>query len=219
MTRGDLLRARVLLAGAGVVAVLVASAHAQQPGDPERAVRVEQAAAALSGPAIASHRGYRATHLFGATVHNRRGDAIGSVEDLVIDTCSGEVRHAVLTVGEGLLPGGGRQLAVPVGSLRGQVVGAIESPVDRLLLDIDPQHVARLSAARSSVAPARRAAARARAARCPCAAACCAGGARRVRPGHRCTRGRPRPSWLGAGRRGARARSRCWSPARRGIAC
>ena len=29
--------------------------------------------------------------------------------------------------------------------------------------------------------------------RSPCAAACCAGGARRVRPGHRCTRDRPRP--------------------------
>ena len=138
---------RCRLAAAGLLALALAvtavCAHggttARSTFGTETTPRQEQA--------VASHRGYRATHLFDAAVSDRQGRALGAVDDLIVDMCSGDVRYALLTLGEGLLPGGGRKTTVAVSALRGPVVGALENPESRLVLDMDPRQLVGLSEA------------------------------------------------------------------------
>lgn len=144
MTNNQRTRHR-LAATALLVAAAAGSAQAADTARPDAA-----ASAAPLGAPIASHRGYRATHLFDAAVHDRGGRAIGAVDDLVVDMCNGEVRRAVLKLGAGLQPGATRRVAVPLASLHGSVVSEVESPESTLVLDLDERALAGLPAASSA---------------------------------------------------------------------
>ncbi len=142
-----MLAAGLLVASGLLTAATPTRAQTSDTPPPARSGRLEAATLRPGAPPIASHRGYRASRLLDAKFHDPEGRALGSVDDIVVDLCNGEVRHAVLTLDEGLLPGGGRQVAVPVSAIHGPVVGAIESPVDRLVIDFDARELAGLPAA------------------------------------------------------------------------
>lgn len=68
----------------------------------------------LSGTALAHHEAFKASDVIGKTLHNPRGEAIGEVEDLVIE--NDEVLSAVVSVG-GALGVGDKMVAVPAREL------------------------------------------------------------------------------------------------------
>jgi hypothetical protein len=72
-------------------------------------------AALMSGVALAHHEAFKASQVLGETLHNARGEAIGEVQDFVIE--NDEVLSAVISVG-GTLGVGDRLVAVPARELQ-----------------------------------------------------------------------------------------------------
>jgi hypothetical protein len=73
------------------------------------------AAASLSGVVSAHHEAFKASQVIGETLHNPRGEAIGEVEDLVVQ--NDEVLSAVVAVG-GALGVGDKRVAIPAHELQ-----------------------------------------------------------------------------------------------------
>ena len=71
--------------------------------------------ALLSGAAFAHHEAFKASDVIGKTLHNPKGEAIGEVEDLVIE--NDEVLSAIVSVG-GTLGVGDKLVAVPARELQ-----------------------------------------------------------------------------------------------------
>jgi sporulation protein YlmC with PRC-barrel domain len=68
-----------------------------------------------SGVAFAHHEAFKASDVIGKTLHDPRGEAIGEVEDLVIE--NDEVLNAIVSVG-GTLGVGEKVVAVPARELQ-----------------------------------------------------------------------------------------------------
>lgn len=81
----------------------------------------------------------RASELIGMNVHNRQGEAIAKIDDLVIDGQSGKVKYAAVSYGS-FLGLGGKLFAVPFEKFQVQ-----QDPDDRdeyvLMLDVTEQQL------------------------------------------------------------------------------
>jgi hypothetical protein len=72
--------------------------------------------------------------LQGETVVNRKGEALGQLEQIMLDVPSGEIAYAVLARG-GVLGLGAKLFAIPWPAF------TLDVERQRLVLDIDPQHL------------------------------------------------------------------------------
>ena len=71
----------------------------------------------------------------GTIVENRNGDNIGNIKDLMIDTQTGEIAYAVLTVDSGFLSLGTKLFAVPLQALE------FDFENKRILMDINRERL------------------------------------------------------------------------------
>jgi sporulation protein YlmC with PRC-barrel domain len=86
---------------------MCAQASAAQPDPPGRAGRTQR-----QGPEAQRSVTVRASQITGMTVNNPQGTNLGTVNDIVIDASSGNVRYAALSYG-GFLGFGDTLVAVP----------------------------------------------------------------------------------------------------------
>jgi sporulation protein YlmC with PRC-barrel domain len=76
----------------------------------------------------------------GATVYNTAGEKLGSIDDLMIDKTSGQIRYAVLEFG-GFLGIGTDRYPMPWNVLRYDTVkGGYTAPIDKAILDKAPKY-------------------------------------------------------------------------------
>ena len=88
----------------------------------------------MSNPMISSDR------VEGTTVFNQTGDKLGSIDCVMIDKLSGQIRYAVLDFG-GFLGMGTEQYPLPWGMLKyDPVLEGYVVPIDKSLLENAPKH-------------------------------------------------------------------------------
>ena len=76
----------------------------------------------------------------GATVYNTAGEKLGSIDDLMIDKTSGQIRYAVLEFG-GFLGIGTDRYPMPWNVLRYDTAkGGYTAPIDKAILDKAPKN-------------------------------------------------------------------------------
>ena len=76
----------------------------------------------------------------GATVYNTAGEKLGSIDDLMIDKTSGQIRYAVLEFG-GFLGMGTDRYPMPWNVLRYDTAkGGYTAPIDKAILDKAPKY-------------------------------------------------------------------------------
>jgi sporulation protein YlmC with PRC-barrel domain len=73
-----------------------------------------------------------ASTLIGTDVFNHKGEDLGNIKDIMLDTDSGNVRYAVLSTG-GFLGMGDKLFAVPWSAL------TLDTVNQRFLLDVEPE--------------------------------------------------------------------------------
>jgi sporulation protein YlmC with PRC-barrel domain len=104
--------------GAGTA--LASMAWAQQPGGPPRGTpgpNQPGQAKRADGDSVVTNKTFRAEKLQGMKVRNPEGEELGTIEDLVLDMQSHQVRYAALSYG-GFLGIGDKLFAVPIETLR-----------------------------------------------------------------------------------------------------
>lgn len=91
-----------------------------------------------AGMATQAHRGsaklLSATTVIGDSVCNLQEEDLGSIDDIMLDTSSGEIRYAVLSSG-GFLGMGDRMFAVPWSALK------LDTEHKRFVLDVDADRI------------------------------------------------------------------------------
>ncbi len=110
-----------------------------QPADEaaKRAAAAKQAAEAARAAEISLDRGMRASRVIGMAVADRAGNALGRIEDILVDPRQRRATHAVLSV-EG---GGGKQVALALPSRDATLEkGRIVLGIDRQALLAMPAH-------------------------------------------------------------------------------
>jgi sporulation protein YlmC with PRC-barrel domain len=119
----------------GASAAWASYAWAQQPGGPPRGTpNQRQATANDEGKSITAQKTFRADKLNGMKVKNPEGEDLGTIEDLVIDMQSHQVRYAALSHG-GFLGIGDKLFAVPIEALRLKHAG----DDSHFVLDVDKE--------------------------------------------------------------------------------
>jgi sporulation protein YlmC with PRC-barrel domain len=104
----------------GASLALASATWAQQPGGPPRgtpAPNQQGQAKKSEGDSVITSRTFRAEKLQGMKVRNPEGEELGTIEDLVLDMQSHQVRYAALSYG-GFLGIGDKLFAVPIDALR-----------------------------------------------------------------------------------------------------
>ncbi len=91
-----------------------APAYSAEPANRATAGR-EQTEAAATQKVLAATT-FRASKLIGMNVRNKQGEALGQIDDLVVDVRNGKVSYAAMSVG-GVLGFGDKLLAVPFDKL------------------------------------------------------------------------------------------------------
>lgn len=81
------------------------------------------------------HQLLSASSINGTIVENRKGDNIGNIKDLMIDTQTGEIAYAVLAVDTGFLNLGSKFFAVPLQALEFDFENKL------ILMDINPERL------------------------------------------------------------------------------
>lgn len=140
------------IAGLAAVPVLAASlawpvAAQQQQAAPARTGGATAAApsttpGAASTQATQGYRAVRASQLIGTEVHNRAGQHIGEITDLVVNMNTGDLRYAVMTFDPGILSAE-RLFAVPPDRLEYSADGR------RVLYDVDRDQLERAAIERT----------------------------------------------------------------------
>ena len=102
---------RKTVSALGLCAALVASSAMAQQNENRQVLEQGQADASqldqkTSGPNV------RVSQLIGSNIQNSQGENVGEIEDIVLDTTSGQVRYAAVTYG-GFLGLGDKLFAVP----------------------------------------------------------------------------------------------------------
>lgn len=101
------------LAGSAIVASGVVAAEPQQT----RPAQSQSTASNADGAKILAARTFRASKLAGLNVRNMQGEALGEINDFVIDLKTGKVQYAAMSVG-GVLSIGDKLFAVPFSKLK-----------------------------------------------------------------------------------------------------
>jgi sporulation protein YlmC with PRC-barrel domain len=123
----------------------VATAQDQQTDRPDPTQRQGQAqvqaSQAEAGELDSKTRGaaVRASKLKGMKLQNSQGDHVGNIQDMVIDTASGDIRYAAVTYG-GFLGFGNKLFAVPFEALQvGRESGDSDNRV--MILDVSEEQL------------------------------------------------------------------------------
>jgi sporulation protein YlmC with PRC-barrel domain len=104
-----------------------------------QAERADEPAAAISVPERLTDADLkRASELTGDSVTNRKGETLGKISDLIIDTDTGNVAYIIVSgTGEGLA---NKRFAIPAAAMH------TTADEDKVILDLDKERLARAPA-------------------------------------------------------------------------